>query len=202
MSCTTNEKKVSMKLMVNKNTNKVIFAEAGQECVEFISQIMSLPLSTVTNILHAKGMVNPISTLFKSIKSPNYPNLESSEVDNSVLNPSPSPTPVGTVTDGVVYMIMDNLDVKPMSMSLIKPYVTRIGFLEEKIVQVGSQEALAILKASFESNEVLTNVFLGKKTGGGSSSRIYPSTTVRKALYLVLVFAFIGMIVESQGKMK
>ncbi|KAM5556253.1 hypothetical protein ABKV19_023910 [Rosa sericea] len=74
----------------------------------------------------------------------------------------------GYVKDVVTYMIMDNLEVKPMSTiscitMLNKFNVKEVGSLEEKVVHLGMDEGLKLLKASLESNSVLTNVFLGTK---------------------------------------
>ncbi|MBA0665280.1 hypothetical protein Goklo_005162, partial [Gossypium klotzschianum] len=41
--------------------------------------------------------------------------------------------------------------------------VTDVGALREKVVDLGMNEALRLLKASLESKTVLTSVFLGKK---------------------------------------
>ncbi|KAL9226663.1 hypothetical protein vseg_002450 [Gypsophila vaccaria] len=54
----------------------------------------------------------------------------------------------GYVIGGTVFMVMDNLVVKPMSIALIKSQVKEFDVLEEKQVQVGLEEGLAILKAS------------------------------------------------------
>ncbi|XP_034197595.1 uncharacterized protein LOC117613065 [Prunus dulcis] len=74
----------------------------------------------------------------------------------------------GYVKDVVTYMIMDNLEVKPMStiscIAMLNRFnVKEVGTLEERMVLLGMDEGLKLLKASLESNAVLTNVFLGKK---------------------------------------
>ncbi|KAL6128289.1 hypothetical protein ACLB2K_071644 [Fragaria x ananassa] len=74
----------------------------------------------------------------------------------------------GYVKDVVTYMVMDNLEVKPMSTiscitMLNKFNVREVGSLEEKVVHLGMDEGLKLLKASLESDSVLTSVFLGKK---------------------------------------
>ncbi|GMN57311.1 hypothetical protein TIFTF001_026427 [Ficus carica] len=74
----------------------------------------------------------------------------------------------GFVKGVVTYMIMDDLDVKPMSTissitMLNKFNVKEVGVLEEKTVSVGIEEGLKLLKASLESKTVLTDVFLGRK---------------------------------------
>ncbi|CAO2825605.1 unnamed protein product [Amaranthus hypochondriacus] len=84
-----------------------------------------------------------------------------------------SSSSVGTGSDGyvkgvVTYMVMDNLEVKPMStisgITLMNKFrVKDVTLLVEKEVQVGLNEGLEMLKASMETNTVLTNVFLPKK---------------------------------------
>ncbi|CAL2249987.1 unnamed protein product [Prunus armeniaca] len=74
----------------------------------------------------------------------------------------------GYVKGGVIYMIMDNLEVKPMTTEsnvavLQKFNVKGIDALQVKEVDLGMQEGLKLVKASLESNTALTNVFLGKK---------------------------------------
>ncbi|XP_024021569.1 uncharacterized protein LOC112091640 [Morus notabilis] len=83
----------------------------------------------------------------------------------------PAPKVGGSSSEGgfvkgvVTYMIMDNLEVKPMSTissiaMLNKFNVKEVGALEEKIVSVGMKEGLKLLKASLQTNTVLTDVFL------------------------------------------
>ncbi|CAO2825604.1 unnamed protein product [Amaranthus hypochondriacus] len=75
----------------------------------------------------------------------------------------------GYVKELVSYMVMDNLEVKPMStisgithlMNMF--HVQDVSDLVEKQVKVGFNEGIAILKASMENNTVLTTVFLLKK---------------------------------------
>ncbi|PQQ12122.1 uncharacterized protein Pyn_27721 [Prunus yedoensis var. nudiflora] len=86
---------------------------------------------------------------------------------------SPAPT-VATPSEGgyvkgvVTYMVMDDLEVKPMSTissiaMLNKFNVKEVGALEEKVVNLGMEEGLKLLKASLETSAVLTKVFLGNK---------------------------------------
>ncbi|KAL9422392.1 hypothetical protein AB3S75_034628 [Citrus x aurantiifolia] len=73
----------------------------------------------------------------------------------------------GFVKGVVTYMVMDNLEVMPMSaISYItfpsKFNVEGLGALQEKVVDFGLDEGLKLLKASMECNNVLTSVFFGK----------------------------------------
>ncbi|KAL6126580.1 hypothetical protein ACLB2K_074627 [Fragaria x ananassa] len=75
---------------------------------------------------------------------------------------------VGFVKGVVTYMIMDDLEVKPMStissITLLNRFnVKDVGVLQEKAVDLGMQEGVKLLKASLQSKSVLTSVFIGKK---------------------------------------
>ncbi|CAL2242522.1 unnamed protein product [Prunus armeniaca] len=63
---------------------------------------------------------------------------------------------------------MDNLEVKPTStiscIAMLNRFnVKEVGTLEERMVLLGMDDGLKLVKASLESNTALTNVFLGKK---------------------------------------
>ncbi|XP_049409215.1 uncharacterized protein LOC125872527 [Solanum stenotomum] len=79
--------------------------------------------------------------------------------------------PVGTTGSGFVkeavkYTVMDDLVVKPISVvssiTALNKYfnVKDVGSLQEKVVNLGMEEALKLLKASFELKTVLTSVFM------------------------------------------
>ncbi|KAK9186941.1 hypothetical protein WN944_018330 [Citrus x changshan-huyou] len=86
---------------------------------------------------------------------------------------SPTAASAGTVAEGggfvkgvVTYTIMDNLEVTPMStissLTLLNKFkVKDVAVLEEKVVNLGVDEVLKLLKASLECKTVLTTVFLG-----------------------------------------
>ncbi|XP_021867522.1 uncharacterized protein [Spinacia oleracea] len=212
---------LKLKMMVDVKAKKVVFAESGKEFVDFLFDIMNLPLATVVKLLNAKDMVGCLGELYKSIETLDTGYFEGNQNKDSVLKPStavvvpllslkefpttikyskckvpahkcisdypsaicpvcrsemsessftyvtPKTSSSNTYVKGpATYMVMDNLAVKPMSIALIKSHVEDFDKLEEKEVQVGLQEGLAILKASFETDMVLTNVFLGKKIKG------------------------------------
>ncbi|KAJ0101353.1 hypothetical protein Patl1_06278 [Pistacia atlantica] len=72
----------------------------------------------------------------------------------------------GFVKGVVTYMVMDNLELQPMStissITLLNRFnVKDVGSLEEKVVDFGVEEGLKLLKASLECKTVLTSIFLG-----------------------------------------
>ncbi|XP_074277009.1 uncharacterized protein LOC141600666 [Silene latifolia] len=245
-----NTTKLNLKLLVDTKNNKVLFAEAGKDFVDFLFHLMSLPVATIVRLVNATDMVGCVGELYTSIESLNSEYLLSNMTKHSVLNPRiglavpllsltgskpttsheppkkkfyicpsgirssgyhcgnkfnsyyvheyvsdaqgqkcPScscimntemayvepeksvdvvPTSEGYVKEVVTYMVMDHLAVKPMStissITLINEFgVKDISSLAEKHVQLTLNEGIAILKASLETRDVLTTVFLGKK---------------------------------------
>ncbi|XBI15852.1 hypothetical protein VPH35_058201 [Triticum aestivum] len=63
---TTNE--LSMKLLIDTKSQKVCFAEAGSDVVEFLSGLLSLPLGTVTTLPTKERMVGSIGNVVGSME--------------------------------------------------------------------------------------------------------------------------------------
>ncbi|XP_058095144.1 uncharacterized protein LOC131240735 [Magnolia sinica] len=65
------------------------------------------------------------------------------------------------------FMVTDGLDVKPLSLisgiSILDRFDVPISDVEERVVSVGEEEALSLLKASLFSRTVLSDVFCQKK---------------------------------------
>ncbi|CAK8574323.1 unnamed protein product [Lathyrus sativus] len=75
----------------------------------------------------------------------------------------------GFVKDVITFMVMDDLVIQPMSTissitMLNKFNVKEVGTLQEKIVEMGMDEGIKLLKASLQSKTVLTSVFIKKDT--------------------------------------
>ncbi|XP_031266132.1 uncharacterized protein LOC116124552 [Pistacia vera] len=70
----------------------------------------------------------------------------------------------GFVTGPTMFTVTDNLIITPMSqvssLSLLNKLKVPFSDIEERVVHVGSQEALHLLVASFVSESALTNAFL------------------------------------------
>ncbi|KAK6234141.1 hypothetical protein QUC31_006547 [Theobroma cacao] len=65
MAATT---EVSLKLLVDVRGERVLFAEAGKDFVDFLFNIMSLPVGTVVRLLNKEGMVCSLGKLYESIE--------------------------------------------------------------------------------------------------------------------------------------
>ncbi|CAN1269396.1 hypothetical protein LINPERPRIM_LOCUS13567 [Linum perenne] len=154
---TTTTTKVTLKLLIDRKTKRVLFAEAGKEFVDFLFTLLSFPLGTVIRLLSKNKMVGCLGNLYQSIE----------DLSDTFIQPS---TNKDTVLDElrcvVTYMVMDNLEVKPMStissLTLLSKFnVQQVGALEERVIELGMNQGLNLLKASLQSKNVLTSVFLG-----------------------------------------
>ncbi|XP_034598361.1 uncharacterized protein [Setaria viridis] len=205
-----------MKLLIDKKAQRVLFAEASKDVVDFLFSLLAMPIATAVKLLGKESMVGCVGNLYASVDK-----LESIYVQNgaskdallcpTVLSSSNSllrlpekslyrctntghancglyitarrgsacPTCYSGMTAAaqllpaaahgfvlVTYMVKDDLSVTSMSAvsTLLNTFAVRdVGDLQEKTVQLGYNEGLAILKASLQSKTVLTDVFLGDK---------------------------------------
>ncbi|KAF3966486.1 hypothetical protein CMV_009423 [Castanea mollissima] len=231
------ETKVSLKLLIDRENQRVLYAEAGKDFIDFLFHILVLPVGSYVPLLKKPEMVGSFHDIYKSIEnlSSSYlkpyvkketilnpkvhiddgtagsvprllPNIESSiytkfyrcsnnyslncckyvAYDFSSICPScqlamsrelsfvglPRATNMESSSEGgyvkglVSYMVMDDLEVKPMSIisctiTLLNTFnVKEIGALEEKVVNLGMDEGVKLLNASLRSKTVLTDVFL------------------------------------------
>lgn len=194
--------KVSLKLLIDKKKQRLMFAEADQKCVDFLFSILTLPVGTVTELLKEEGMVGCLPSLHNSIKNLSatcFLNDESKDFllnpkvavpgdnvslllpkegsftyRNRLSNPPPhgkicsaytvadiyrnkycdrciAPSKGGYVKGMVTYMVMDDLEVKPMTtisgLTSLKEFnVEEIGAVEEKVVDLGMDEVLFYTK--------------------------------------------------------
>ncbi|GMI87145.1 hypothetical protein like AT5G01150 [Hibiscus trionum] len=236
---------VSLKLMIDPKSNRLLFAEAGKDFVDFLFYIMSLPVGTVIRLLGKQGTVGCIGNIYGSIENLDDSYMLSASKKDMLLKPMPTnyaanvafllpsiqssthtglykcscskclnvtieptshcpsdrhnnsmyqnltfvnPTNEATysgggggfVKGGVPYMIKDDLAVTPMSaksvITLLNKFnVMDVGDLEEKVIAVGVNEGVELLRASMQSKTVLSAVFLGTKEFSIKSEHIHSS---------------------------
>ncbi|KAL6626764.1 hypothetical protein ACP70R_030490 [Stipagrostis hirtigluma subsp. patula] len=244
-STTTAAAALSMKLLIDRKAQRVLFAEAGKDVVDFLFSLLALPVATAVKLVGKDAMVGCVGNLYDSVEKLDATYVQPGAAKDALLRPtvvSPAATTNSSllrlpapssgeaktfitcgrtgysscrsyVTDApgaecpscgrqmtavmryvspgsggsdkkaentytgeakgfvqgiVTYTVLDSLTVMPMSaissITLLNVFGVRdIGDLQEKTVQLGYNEGLAILKASLQSKTVLTDVFLGKK---------------------------------------
>ncbi|KAB2063655.1 hypothetical protein ES319_A10G230500v1 [Gossypium barbadense] len=194
-------------MAASSKSNKVLFAEAGKDFVDFLFNLLCLPLGTVTKLLKTNSMVGSMvgshGSLYESIEKLSETYMQPNQNKDSLLNPR-APTPASGVplllgydAGRKVYMCpnsyhRDVADDSGMAcpqckkrmeteVTVVGPNVGKgettdgggfvkgvfnvkdVGALQEKVVDLGMNEALRLLKDSLESKTVLTSVFLGNK---------------------------------------
>ncbi|KAF7811362.1 Mitochondrial distribution and morphology protein [Senna tora] len=180
--------KLSLKLLIDTNAEKVLFAEASKDFIDFLFNLLRLPIGTVIRLLTKNGMVGCLGKLYESIENLNDTYLlNPTQHKEALLKPTAPMNSMsyavtyvgekaeeevkkcsgegGFVKEVVTYMVMDDLVVQPMSTIssitlLNKFHVKEVGSLQEKVVEVGMEEGIKLLKASLLYKNVLTTVFL------------------------------------------
>ncbi|KAL6290705.1 hypothetical protein ACE6H2_008215 [Prunus campanulata] len=66
---TTNSTSVSLKLLIDTKSHKVLFPEASKEVVDFLFSFLSLHVATVTRLVSTDGMVGCLGNLYQSVES-------------------------------------------------------------------------------------------------------------------------------------
>ncbi|KAK8999380.1 hypothetical protein V6N11_070549 [Hibiscus sabdariffa] len=250
MAPTTTSATVSLKLLIDTNEQRVLYAEAGKDFADFLFSILTLPVATVIRLLTKEGMNGCVGNLYESVDNlgdeyiqptttkdtllePTYslnvatgvplllPDVQSSTPQgfyrcsyghsgcsydysgsgkcclyytndptatcpscsramtspatfvnppNKVSTASPAASEGGFVKGVVTYTILDDLTVTPLSTissitMLSKFGIKQVDALKEKVVNVGMDEGVELLKASLQSKTVLTDVFLSPIAG-------------------------------------
>ncbi|XP_045797414.1 uncharacterized protein LOC123891572 [Trifolium pratense] len=242
--------KMSLKLLIDTKNDKVLFAEASKAVIDFLFNLLCLPIGTVVKLLTTNGMVGSLGNLYQSVENLNQNYIQPNQTKDVLLNPTAQssstheidgflthkynsdshsnsdsddddddddegtklymcPTKCcfqvayditrcsrcskymnhevryvgnrkvadekkawnvksGFVKDVITFMVMDDLVIQPMStissITLLNKFnVKEIGTLQEKVVELGMDEGIKLLKASLQSKRVLTSVFLKKK---------------------------------------
>ncbi|CAI0443043.1 unnamed protein product [Linum tenue] len=166
--------------------NKVIFAECGEDFVEFLFNLLSLPVSRIIEIISKESMVGSLGNIYQSMRDLKQPFCSnpfgnnnssfSSTTNMPLLLPQPSPAAAaaglslegGLVKEQSTFMVMDDLKVSRLSVGSGLTLLNKLGCndlaaLVEEEVEFGHPEALEFLKASLHSKRVLTNVYLVKE---------------------------------------
>lgn len=60
---------LTMKLLVDTRSRRVLYAEAGKEVVDFLFSLLSFPLGAVTKLLTTGAMVGSVGNLYGSVKN-------------------------------------------------------------------------------------------------------------------------------------
>uniref|UniRef100_A0ACD5VFR5 Uncharacterized protein n=1 Tax=Avena sativa TaxID=4498 RepID=A0ACD5VFR5_AVESA len=138
----SSSKHLTMKLLVDRRTQRVVYAEAGKDVVDFLFNLLTLPIGTVVKLLtrDSISMVGCVAKLYRSVEKLKDDYICHDDVKSAkhaLLRPTggshggelpllpvaPSSSSSGRrymnrsgFVEGIVtYTVMDNLKVTPMS---------------------------------------------------------------------------------------
>ncbi|KAL3579220.1 hypothetical protein D5086_020724 [Populus alba] len=80
--------KMSLKLLIDSKHNRVVFAEAGKEFVDFLLSLLALPVGTIIRLLTKSTMIGCIANLYGSIEKLDESYMQPNQNKDSILNPT------------------------------------------------------------------------------------------------------------------
>ncbi|KAL2899014.1 Cyclin-D1-binding protein 1-like protein [Bienertia sinuspersici] len=83
----------TLKLLVDINSKKVVYAEAGKEFVDFLLGLMELPLASILRLLHKSDQIGDLSLgkVYQSARFIDGSYLQDDELRYHVINPICTP---------------------------------------------------------------------------------------------------------------
>ncbi|KAG5533315.1 hypothetical protein RHGRI_027490 [Rhododendron griersonianum] len=90
---TSSKTKVSLKLLIDTNGKRVLYAEAGKDFVDFLFNLLRLPVGAVVEVLKKQTMVGTLGKLYESIENLNETYFQHNTSKQSLLNPK---APIGS----------------------------------------------------------------------------------------------------------
>ncbi|EEF30405.1 conserved hypothetical protein [Ricinus communis] len=85
---TTSNSKVRLKLLIDKKGQKVLFAEANKDFVDFLFSLMSLPLGNMIRLLTKNKMVGCLGNLYDSVEALSDAYFRATDIKESILKPN------------------------------------------------------------------------------------------------------------------
>ncbi|KAH7663819.1 Zinc finger RING/FYVE/PHD-type protein [Dioscorea alata] len=81
------EKKMSLKLLIDTKANRVLFAEAGKEVVDFLFTLLALPLGSIVKLLSKGRMVGSIGSIYRSLENLDSTYIQPNQDKSILLSP-------------------------------------------------------------------------------------------------------------------
>lgn len=96
--------KVSLKLLIDTKAERVLFAEAGKDFVDFLFNLLRLPVGTVVKLLTKQSMVGTLGNLYDSIENLNETYFQPNKTKQSLLSPK---APTGSLGVSSLFLLDD-----------------------------------------------------------------------------------------------
>ena len=87
MASSSSTTKVSLKLLMDTKNEKVLFADASKPVIDFLFNLLCLPIGTVVKLLGTNGMVGSLGNLYQSVENLNQNYMQPFQTKDVLLNP-------------------------------------------------------------------------------------------------------------------
>ncbi|XP_024315953.1 uncharacterized protein LOC112268529, partial [Brachypodium distachyon] len=78
----------SLKLLVDSKSQRVLFAEAGKDVVDFLFSLLTLPVGTVVKLLTADCMVGCVGNIYGSVEKLDATYVQRGATKDALLRPA------------------------------------------------------------------------------------------------------------------
>uniref|UniRef100_A0A453E3Q1 Uncharacterized protein n=1 Tax=Aegilops tauschii subsp. strangulata TaxID=200361 RepID=A0A453E3Q1_AEGTS len=85
---TTTTTALSMKLLVDTQARRVLFAEASKDVVDFLFSLLALPVGTAVKLLGKESMVGCVGSLYGSVEKLDGTYVQPGAAKDALLHPS------------------------------------------------------------------------------------------------------------------
>lgn len=79
--------KMSMKLLIDAKNQRVLFAEASKSVIDFLFNLLCLPISTVMKLISSNDMVGSLCNLYNSVENLDQIYMQPNQTKDVLLNP-------------------------------------------------------------------------------------------------------------------
>ncbi|KAC9112624.1 hypothetical protein E3N88_46345 [Mikania micrantha] len=86
---------MTLKLLVNKQDRKIVFAEVNKDFVDFLFYILTLPIGAITKLFAKEPLSGSLGDLYQSIENLNDTYILQNKTKDTVLNPKSSTDVLG-----------------------------------------------------------------------------------------------------------
>ncbi|KAH7667757.1 hypothetical protein IHE45_12G080500 [Dioscorea alata] len=116
------EKKLTLKLLINKESGRVVFAECGKDFVEILLSFLTLPLGTVIRLLDKQSSLGCMDALYENVEKLDLKCLQTEACKSMLL----CPRSVAERHCKHLKIKVDNLDPKRLYLCLKWDCVARV----------------------------------------------------------------------------
>jgi len=102
MATTTTTTTLSMKLLIDTKKNRVLFAEADKDVVDFLFSLLALPVATIVGKLGKESMCGSFGNLYASVENLDYKLVLPGAEKKALLQPTIVPSAATTSTSSLL----------------------------------------------------------------------------------------------------